>query len=85
MRQEIDGCPIRGGKGSRGIELSFSLQELENLPDAKGYRGYKFSKLQDDALLKFWNKKNKQELSTALGMCVNTARARYRELIKGRE
>lgn len=83
MRQETDGCSLRGCQGAKGVVLSFSLQDLENLPDIEVHQGYQFTKEQDEALLKYWNKKNKRDVARVIGVCVNTARARYRELIKG--
>ena len=83
MQQEIDGRSLCSSQGTRGITLSFSLQDLENLPDLEIHQGYQFTKEQDEALLKYWNKKNKRDVARVLGMCANTARDRYKELTKG--
>ena len=82
MQQETDGRSICGGESPKGIMLSFSFEELENLPNSTVRKKYQFTEQQDEALLKYWPVKNHKEVARVLGMCANTARERYNELTR---
>jgi len=63
------------------VTFSFSLQDLENLPDLESVeKGHKWTAEEDEALLRFWPRKNKRAVAKALGVCDTVARRRYREL-----
>lgn len=83
MPQGADGCEVRGRKGPEGIDLSFTLEELENLPDTKcGTREHHWTAQEDGILLNYWNRKDKRAVARAIGVCEGTARARYKELTR---
>jgi hypothetical protein len=63
------------------VTFSFSLQDLENLPDMESVeKGHKWTAEEDEALLRFWPRKNKRAVAKALGVCDTVARRRYNEL-----
>ena len=69
------------GKSASGVTFSFSFQDLENLPDVKSMeKGHKWTAEEDEALLRFWPRKNKRAVAKALGVCDTVARRRYNEL-----
>ncbi len=58
------------------------LQRIEKVKDAKiGCWGHKWKPWEDEVLRKFWQKKDKRELAKLIGVHVNTARNRYKELM----
>ena len=60
------------------------LKRLEKVKDAKiGCGGHKWKPWEDEVLRKFWQKKDKRELAKLIGVHVNTARNRYKELMGG--
>ena len=57
------------------------LAKINSLRDAGRAPVEIFTKEQDAIILEFYEKKNKIELSKLLGVCENTMRRRYKELI----
>lgn len=71
-RTEIDGLEVF----TIDADLIEKFEALE--PAAKRVI---WTKEKDELLLLYWPKKNHVEVSKLLGVCPNTARARYRTLI----
>ena len=81
MQQSTHADAVCGRENIRGVEFTFSLQDLENLPDVDSvYRGHIWTPEEDEALLRFWPVKNKRAVARTLGVCDTVARRRYREL-----
>jgi len=60
------------------------LERLAKIePSQIGYGGKKWLPWEDKVLLENWEKKNKRELASLLGVHENTARTRYRKLTEG--
>jgi hypothetical protein len=81
MPQGTDANEVRGRAVTQGVIFTFSLEDLENLPEAKGgSTSHKWTGPEDEALLRFWPRKNKRAVAKILGVCETVARRRYHEL-----
>ena len=58
------------------------FQALSELPSGLN-KNRVWTKEEDEALLEFWPKKRKDDISRVLGVCVQNCRKRYLELTKG--
>ncbi len=71
------------GGGETHTRMSADLSALAALPEVGiGRHAPAFTPEENEALLKYWPIKSKSEVARILGVSEDTARKRYRELIR---
>ena len=83
MPQGTDANEVRGGKVAKGVNFTFSLEDLENLPDRYwGGTARAWTKEEDEALLKYWQAKKKRDIAKCFHRTEASLRDRYKELTR---
>lgn len=64
------------------IDISAIRSRLDSLPEPHSESKRIWTKDEDGVLLDYWNKRKHDDVAKALGVCTDTALARYRELTR---
>lgn len=75
-----------GQKTVQHVKISCEmLQKLESINDSIRSHGVQFTQEQDEIIKQYYVKKNKRDLAKMMGICYNTLKRRYDELVENEE